>query len=40
VSQAVNQEIVLAYVDAFNRGDEAALKNLFAPDALVYGVLG
>lgn len=35
-----NKEIVLAYVDAFNRGDEEALVDLFAPDALVYGVLG
>lgn len=35
-----NKEIVLAYVDAFNRGDEQTLVNLFAPDALVYGVLG
>ncbi|HEX3231698.1 MAG TPA: ester cyclase [Pyrinomonadaceae bacterium] len=35
-----NKEIVLAYVDAFNRGDIEALIDLFAPDALVYGVLG
>jgi steroid delta-isomerase-like uncharacterized protein len=35
-----NKEIVLAYVDAFNRGDLEALIDLFAPDALVYGVLG
>jgi steroid delta-isomerase-like uncharacterized protein len=35
-----NQQIVRAYVDAFNRGDIDALCKLFAPDALVYGVLG
>jgi steroid delta-isomerase-like uncharacterized protein len=35
-----NKEIVLAYVEAFNRGDIDALIDLFAPDALVYGVLG
>lgn len=27
-------------MDAFNRGDIETLENLFAPDALVYGVLG
>jgi steroid delta-isomerase-like uncharacterized protein len=31
---------VLAYVDAFNRGDLEELCRLFAPDALVWGVLG
>jgi steroid delta-isomerase-like uncharacterized protein len=40
VSRETNKEIVLAYVDAFNRGDIEALIDLFAPDALVYGVLG
>ena len=35
-----NKQIVLAYVDAFNRGDIAALQGLFTDDALVYGVLG
>lgn len=40
MSREANKEIVLAYVDAFNRGDEEALVDLFAPDALVYGVLG
>lgn len=38
--QAENQQIVLAYVEAFNSGDTQALRQLFAPDALVYGVLG
>jgi steroid delta-isomerase-like uncharacterized protein len=40
MSEEANQRIVLDYVEAFNRGDLEALKNLFAPDALVYGVLG
>jgi steroid delta-isomerase-like uncharacterized protein len=35
-----NKEIVLAYVDAFNRCDLNALSKLFTPDALIYGVLG
>ena len=40
MSEEVNKQIVLDYVDAFNRGDMEALKPLFAEDALVYGVLG
>jgi len=40
VSKAANQKIVLAYVDAFNRGDEVAMRPLFTDDALIYGVLG
>jgi steroid delta-isomerase-like uncharacterized protein len=40
MSEEANKQIVLAYVDAFNRGDLEALKSLFAPDALIYGVLG
>jgi steroid delta-isomerase-like uncharacterized protein len=40
MSEEANKQIVLDYVAAFNRGDEEALKNLFAPDAPVYGVLG
>jgi len=39
-SEEANKQIVLDYVDGFNRGDEEALRSLFAPDALVYGVLG
>jgi len=35
-----NKDVVLAYVDAFNRGDLDALCKLFTPDALVWGVLG
>ena len=38
--EEANKRIVLDYVDAFNRGDLETLKNLFASDALVYGVLG
>ena len=40
MSKAANQKIVLAYVDAFNRGDEVAMRPLFTDDALIYGVLG
>ncbi len=40
MSWETNKEIVLAYFDALNRGDMEALIDLFAPDALVYGVLG
>ena len=39
-SEEANKQVVLDYVDAFNRGDEEALKTLFALEALVYGVLG
>jgi ketosteroid isomerase-like protein len=35
-----NKAVVRQYVEAFNRGDVATLRQLFAPDALVYGVLG
>jgi len=34
------KEVVRAYVDAFNRGDLAALKRLLADDAEIQGVLG
>lgn len=40
MSEEANKKIVRDYVDAFNRGDIDALTQLFAPDALVYGVLG
>ena len=40
MSEETNKQVVLAYVDAFNRGDIAALRRLFTADALVYGVLG
>jgi steroid delta-isomerase-like uncharacterized protein len=40
VSTAANRQIVLSYVDAFNRGDIDRLLDLFSTDALVYGVLG
>ena len=35
-----NKQVVLQYVEAFNRGDLVALRELFTPDALIYGVLG
>ena len=35
-----NKEVVRQYVDAFNRADYDALRCLFAPDAVVQGVLG
>ena len=35
-----NKRVVLAYVDAFNRGDLDDLRALFAPDAEIQGVLG
>lgn len=40
MSRETNKEIVLEYVDAFNRGDEESLRALFTEDALIYGVLG
>jgi steroid delta-isomerase-like uncharacterized protein len=40
VSEEANKKIVLEYVDAFNRGDMEALRQLFTADALVHGVLG
>ena len=38
--RSAHKQIVLSYVDAFNRGDIERLTQLFAADALVYGVLG
>jgi steroid delta-isomerase-like uncharacterized protein len=35
-----NKQVVMQYVESFNRGDFDALRNLFAIDALIYGVLG
>jgi Putative lumazine-binding len=35
-----NKQLVLEYVDAFNRGDMQRMRHLFSPDALIYGVLG
>ncbi len=35
-----NKQIVRQYVEAFNRGDTATLRQLFTPDAVVHGVLG
>jgi ketosteroid isomerase-like protein len=35
-----NKQTVLAYVDAFNRGDLEGVCRQFTPDALAWGVLG
>jgi steroid delta-isomerase-like uncharacterized protein len=35
-----NKEIVRKYVTAFNHGDTEALRGLFTPDAVIFGVLG
>jgi predicted ester cyclase len=35
-----NKHLVLRYVAAFNAADYATLRNLFAHDAVIYGVLG
>src|SRR4051794_8319159 len=35
-----NKRTVREYIEAFNRGDIEALRELFTDDALVYGVLG
>jgi ketosteroid isomerase-like protein len=35
-----NKMVVQQYVQAFNRGDMDGLRSLFAPDALIWGVLG
>src|SRR5579883_3144671 len=35
-----NKAVVRRYVEAFNRADYDELRRLFAPDALIYGVLG
>jgi predicted ester cyclase len=34
-----NRDLVFRYVDAFNRGDLDALQSLFAPNAMIQGVL-
>ena len=39
-NQADNKAVVMAYVEAFNRGDVDGVCRLFTPDALVWGVLG
>jgi len=40
MSEQSNKQLVLTYVDAFNRADIPALSALFTDDAFVYGVLG
>lgn len=37
---SANKQVVRRYVEAFNRGDSAALRELFTPDAQIQGVLG
>ena len=40
MNEEANKQVVLQYVDAFNRGDLERLRQLFTEDALIYGVLG
>jgi steroid delta-isomerase-like uncharacterized protein len=35
-----NKQVVAQYVEAFNRGDFDALQSIYAPEAVVQGVLG
>jgi steroid delta-isomerase-like uncharacterized protein len=35
-----NKQVVERYLEAFNRGDFDALRSIYAPDAVVQGVLG
>jgi len=39
-TQEQNKEVVRRYVEAFNRGDLAALRSLLAEDAEIQGVMG
>ncbi len=39
-TQESNKEVVGRYIEAFNRGDMEELRQIFAHDALIYGVLG
>src|SRR6476661_7242849 len=39
-SQEKNKKVVRRYVDAFNRGDLAALRSLLADNAEIQGVMG
>jgi steroid delta-isomerase-like uncharacterized protein len=40
VTDSANKQVVLGYVQAFNRGDMDALRELFTEDGVVHGVLG
>ena len=40
MSSETNKALVFRYVAAFNKGDVSAVCECFAPDALIYGVLG
>src|ERR1700760_959344 len=35
-----NRAVIIAYVDAFNRGDVNEVRRLFSADAEIFGVLG
>lgn len=39
-AQEANKKVVGRYIEAFSRGDMEELRQIFAPDALVYGVPG
>jgi predicted ester cyclase len=40
MSNESNKSVVVTYVDAFNARDYEKLRSLFAPDAVVQGILG
>ena len=40
MADSVNKQTVLRYVDAFNRGDMEAQRELYTEDGVVHGVLG
>lgn len=40
LNQTPARNVVRAYVEAMNTGDFASLTSLFAPDAVIHGVLG
>ncbi|WP_378945269.1 ester cyclase [Mesorhizobium sp. ANAO-SY3R2] len=40
LNQTSAKNVVRAYIEAMNSGDFASLPSLFAPDAVIHGVLG
>lgn len=40
MADSANKQTVLRYVDAFNRGDMEAQRELYTEDGMVHGVLG
>jgi steroid delta-isomerase-like uncharacterized protein len=40
MSEDANKQVVLQYVEAFNKGDSDTLGKLFTPEAQIFGVLG